>query len=81
MKNTRIMINQPIGGCQGSHFDVKLQAAEQNRNLKLTVELLARATGKARDVIEESVDREMFFTPEQAVEMGIIDGVIGNSRK
>ena len=76
MRNARIMVNQPIGGCQGAAFDVKIQAAEQNRNLKLTAELLERFTGKPRDFVEEALDRELFLSPEQAVEMGVIDGII-----
>lgn len=42
MKNTRIMVNQPIGGCQGSWVDVNIQAAEQNRNLKARARALAQ---------------------------------------
>ena len=78
MKNSRIMINQPIGGLQGSTFDVKLQVAEQNRNLKLAVELLTRYSGKERAYLEECIDRELFLTPEQAIELGFIDGVVSS---
>lgn len=66
MKNTRIMVNQPIGGCQGSAIDVNIQAAEQNRNLKLTVEVLERVTGLPRQTIEEAVDRELFLSARGA---------------
>lgn len=76
MRNTRIMVNQPFGGCQGSFVDVKIQAAEQNRNLKLAVLVLQKATGRSADECAELLDRESFFSPEQALALGLIDGVL-----
>ena len=78
MKNTRIIVNQPLGGCQGSYIDVKLQAAEQNRNLKVAQLVLANASGLGLDAAAEMLDRDSFLSAEQAVAAGIIDGVIGD---
>ena len=61
MKNTRIMLNQPLGGCQGSFIDVKIQAAEQNRNLKIAQTILANTTGRSLDECAELLDRESFL--------------------
>ncbi len=61
MRNTRIMVNQPIGGCQGSFIDVKIQAAEQNRNLKIAQQLLHNTTGQSMDLCAELLDRESFL--------------------
>ena len=61
MKNTRIMLNQPLGGCQGSFVDVKIQAAEQNRNLKIAQTILSATTGRTMDECAELLDRESFL--------------------
>jgi len=76
LKNCRIMVNQPIGGCQGSYIDVKIQAAEQNRNLKVAQQLLMKSTGRSADECADLLDRESFLSAEQAVAFGIIDGVL-----
>jgi hypothetical protein len=61
MRNTRIMVNQPMGGCQGSFIDVKIQAGEQNRNLKLAQVILSNTTGQSMDACAELLDRESFL--------------------
>jgi ATP-dependent Clp protease protease subunit len=61
MKNARIMVNQPLGGVQGSFVDVRLQAAEQSRNIKVAREILHLASGKSRDDVGELLDREFFM--------------------
>lgn len=76
MLNTRIMLNQPLGGCQGSATDVKIQAAEQNRNIKVAVEILRAATGFSADTCAELLDRETFMSPAEAISAGIIDGIV-----
>ena len=40
-------------------------------------ELFAKYTGKTVEEIEMETDREKFLGPEQAVELGIVDGIIG----
>ncbi len=55
------MVNQPIGGCQGSFIDVKIQAAEQNRNLKVAQHILHNNTGRTMDECAEVLDRETFL--------------------
>ena len=66
MKNTRIMLQQPLGGCQGSFVDVKIQAAEQNRNLKIAQTILSQTTGRSMDECAELLDRESFFCARPA---------------
>jgi ATP-dependent Clp protease protease subunit len=76
MRNARIIVNQPLGGVQGSYIDVKRQAAEQNRNLKVAQLLLSRASGMDMDAAAEMLDRDTFLSAEQAVAAGIIDSVL-----
>ena len=70
------MVNQPLGGVQGSFVDVRIQAGEQSRNIKVAREILHLASGKSRDDVGELLDREFFMSPEEAVQFGIIDGVL-----
>lgn len=76
MRNTRIIVNQPLGGVQGSYIDVKLQAAEQNRNLKIAQVLLSQTSGMSMDEAAEMLDRDTFLSAEQAVAAGIVDAVV-----
>ena len=61
LKNARIMVNQPLGGVQGSFVDVRIQAAEQSRNIKIAREILHLTSGRSLDECGELLDREYFM--------------------
>mmetsp|Transcript_13074 Transcript_13074/g.36705 ORF Transcript_13074/g.36705 Transcript_13074/m.36705 type:complete len:201 (-) Transcript_13074:44-646(-) len=79
MPNARIMMVQPMGGAMGSFVEVNITAAELNRQMKFSNELFSKYTGKTVEEIEMETDREKFLGPEQALELGLIDGIIGET--
>jgi ATP-dependent Clp protease protease subunit len=40
---------------------------------------MSEFTGLPAEKVEEECDRENFLSPQQAVELGIIDGVVGGA--
>ena len=76
MPNARIMMHQPQGGAEGTIHDVKIQAKELNRTMKVIQAMFADFTGLPLERVEEETDRDRFYTPQQAVELGLIDGVL-----
>lgn len=79
MPSTRIMLQQPNGGTMGSADEVNIQATELNRTMRMMYQFLAESTGLSVERVEEECDRENFLSPEQAKELGIIDGIIAPS--
>ena len=63
----------------GSFVEVNITAQELNRQLKYSNELYSKFTGKTVEEIEMETDREKFLGPEQALELGVIDGIIGET--
>lgn len=76
MPSTRILLQQPNGGAQGSADEVNIQTTELNRTMRMMYKFLSESTGLSTDRIEEECDRENFLSPEQAIALGIIDAVI-----
>lgn len=76
MENTRIMLQQPVGGLQGSADECNITASELNRNMKVMYRFLSEFTGLPEEQVEMECDRDNFLSPKQAMELGIIDGVI-----
>jgi ATP-dependent Clp protease protease subunit len=76
MPSTRIMLQQPNGGAQGSADEVNIQTTELNRTMRMMYRFLSENTGLDVERIEEECDRENFLSPEEAVELGIIDDII-----
>jgi len=76
LPNSRILIHQPSGGFQGQATDIEIQAREALELHKRLDEIYAVHTGKPVEEIHEDMDRDRFFTSQQAVEYGLIDGVL-----
>jgi ATP-dependent Clp protease protease subunit len=64
------------GGARGYAPDVEIMAKELLREQQLVRELLARDTGQAIERIAKDFDRDLFMTPEEAKEYGIIDEIL-----
>ncbi len=76
LPHSRIMIHQPLGGAQGQATDLEIQAREILRLREELNNIFVKHTGQSLRKIEKDTDRDMFMSPEQAVEYGIIDEVI-----
>jgi ATP-dependent Clp protease protease subunit len=76
LPHSRIMMHQPSGGFQGQATDIEIHAREI-LNLKARLnQIYVDHTGKSLEVIEQSIERDNFLSPEDAKEFGLIDDVI-----
>jgi len=76
LPNSRIMIHQPSGGYQGQATDIEIHAQETLSLKRRLNEIYAKHTGQKIGIIEKSMERDNFMSPEKAKEFGIIDQVI-----
>ncbi len=81
LPHARIMMHQPSGGIGGSASDIRIQAQQSLLLKKQLGELIAHHTGRDVAEIERDSDRDRWFTPEQALDYGLIDQVITNARE
>jgi ATP-dependent Clp protease protease subunit len=78
LPNARILIHQPSGGFEGQSADVEIHAREILDLRGHIDEIYARHTGQSLDRVHEDMDRDRYFTAEQAREYGLIDSVISS---
>ena len=78
LPNSRILIQQPMGGFQGQASDIEIQAKEILRMKDTINKILVHHTGKNLDQIQLDTDRDFFMTGAEAKEYGLIDHVIIN---
>jgi ATP-dependent Clp protease protease subunit len=76
LPNSRILVHQPSGGFQGQASDIQIHAREALELRKRVEEIYAHHTGKPVEEISEALERDRFFTPEQAEEFGLVDRVM-----
>lgn len=81
LPNSRIMIHQPWGGVRGTATDISIHAEEILKLRKKLNEILASHTGKEISQIEKDTDRDRFFSPEEALEYGLIDNILVRKEK
>jgi ATP-dependent Clp protease protease subunit len=76
LPNSRILIHQPSAGFEGQSTDIEIHAREI-LNLRGRIdEIYAEHTGRPTEEVRADMERDRFFTAEQAVEYGLIDRVI-----
>jgi ATP-dependent Clp protease, protease subunit len=76
LPNGRILIHQPSGGFQGQSTDIEIHARETLALRARLDELYARHTGRPQEEVNADMERDRFFTPQEARDYGLVDRVI-----
>ena len=76
LPNARVMIHQPLGGVQGQATDIEIHVKEILGLKKRLNELYKDYTSQPLKKIEEQMERDKFFTPEEAVSFGLVDKIV-----
>jgi len=76
LPSARILIHQPSGGFQGQVSDVAIHAEAAVALRARVDEIYANHTGRSVEDVHDDMDRDRFFTPQQAIEYGLIDAVV-----
>ena len=78
LPNSRILIHQPSAGFEGQSSDIEIHMLEILKTRKRIDEIYARHTGRPEEQVHDDMERDRFFTPEQALEYGLIDRIISS---
>jgi ATP-dependent Clp protease, protease subunit len=76
LPNARILIHQPSSGFQGQSSDIEIHANEILELRRVLEEIYSRHTGQTREQVHDDMERDRFFSTEQAVEYGLVDEII-----
>jgi ATP-dependent Clp protease, protease subunit len=76
LKNSRIMIHQPLGGFQGQATDIHIHAKEILRMKSDLNAILAYHTGQSVEKVEADTERDYFLSGEDAKQYGLIDSIV-----
>jgi ATP-dependent Clp protease protease subunit len=78
LPNSRILIHQPSGGFEGQSTDVEIHAREILELRRHIDDVYSRHTGQPLERVHDDMDRDRYFTAEQARDYGLIDRVISS---
>ncbi|MHB1537329.1 MAG: ATP-dependent Clp protease proteolytic subunit [Solirubrobacteraceae bacterium] len=76
LPNSRILIHQPSAGFEGQSTDIEIHAREILALRERLDGIYAEHTGRPKEQVRTDMERDRFFTAEQAVEYGLIDRIL-----
>ncbi len=76
LPNARIMIHQPLGGCQGQASDIAIHAREIMKMKKKLNKLMSFHTGQSIKKINKDTERDCFLSAEKSIQYGLIDFIL-----
>ena len=77
LPNATIHMHQAVGGAQGQAADIEIAAREIMRLQDIIRHILVKHTGQPLEKVIHDTDRDFYLNPEQAVEYGIVDEILG----
>lgn len=80
LPNAKLLLRQPVGDYRGQATEVEIHARQILATRARLNRLFAKHTGQTLDTIEGTMERDRFFSAEDAKSFGLIDAVV-RSRK
>lgn len=77
LPHSTIMIHQPLGGAGGQATDILITSNEIQRLKTLLTTKYSEHTGHPYEELLKMMERDKFLTPEEALELGLIDEIVG----
>ena len=81
LPHSTVMILQPSGGAQGQQTEIQIAAEEILKTRKMINGILAENSGQPIEQIERDTERDHYLTAQEAVDYGLLDGIMENSAK
>jgi ATP-dependent Clp protease protease subunit len=76
LPNSRILIHQPSAGFEGQSTDIEIHAKEILELRRLLDEIYSRHTGQTVEQVHDDMERDRFFSAQQAIDYGLVDKII-----
>ena len=76
LKNSEIMIHQPLGGAKGQATEIQIAAERILKIRDKMNKIMAENTNNNIEIIEKDTERDNFMSSEEALSYGIIDKIL-----
>ena len=76
LPHAKVMIHQPLGGVAGQASDILIEAEEIKKCRDELCNILAEHTKQPFDHVFQDMDRDHWFTAQEAVDYGLVDKIL-----
>jgi len=80
LKNSRVMIHQPLGGVRGQATDIEIHTKEILFLKERINKILSERTGKTVSAIDKDTNRDNFMSADDALKYGLIDQIVKSKK-
>ena len=77
LPHAKVMIHQPLGGAMGQASDIIIEAEEIRKCRDELCNILSEHTKQSFDKVFQDMDRNHWFTAQEAVNYGLVDKILG----
>lgn len=77
LPHAKVMIHQPLGGAMGQASDILIEAEEIRKCRDELCDILAKHTKQSFDKVFQDMDRNHWFTAQEAIDYGLVDKILG----
>ena len=77
LPHAKVMIHQPLGGAMGQASDIIIEAEEIRKCRDELCNILSEHTKQSFDKVFQDMDRNHWFTAQEAVDYGLVDKILG----
>ena len=81
LPHSQVLIHQPSGGAQGQQTEIEIAATEILKTRKMLNGILAKNSGQPIEKIQADTERDHYLTAQEAVDYGLLDGVMEDNSK
>ena len=76
LPHAKVMIHQPLGGVAGQASDILIEAEEIKKCRDELCNILAKHTKQPFDHVFQDMDRDHWFTAQEAIDYGLVDKIL-----
>ena len=76
LPHARVMIHQPLGGATGQASDILIEAEEIKKCRDELCNILSKHTKQSFDKVFQDMDRDHWFTAQEAIDYGLVDRIL-----
>src|SRR3990167_6172467 len=76
LEHSEIMIHQPLGGTEGQATDIAIHADHIIKTKDLLNQMIAKHSGQKLEKVKNDTERDKFMSAKDALDYGIIDGIV-----
>lgn len=77
LPHAKVMIHQPLGGTMGQASDILIEAEEIRKCRDELCNILSEHTKQPFDKVFQDMDRNHWFTAQEAIDYGLVDKILG----